>query len=257
MYGFDLICSSFYLSKSGHFWICSSFSQHNDTYSAIDYNWKKRRWCAWDSNPGPQDVRRRRIHWAMASPSFLLPLPLISHECSTSTASLASSSYCCAPHPSIVRTYVRRWVVIRAHVSHTRVSEFRRLIRGERNWEQSLSHQAEAAHNNFPSANDDEETGAAKHTSTILSLSLSLSLSRTLSVSVWLRVSRRKKKCYCSRMGGASNHSTSRDASQSKMRTNKCLFGALIDFDANKNILPLLIWKFLWIKTIKWKISIF
>ena len=181
MYGFDLICSSFYLSKSGHFWICSSFSQHNDTYSAIDYNWKKRRWCAWDSNPGPQDVRRRRIHWAMASPSFLLPLPLISHECSTSTASLASSSYCCAPHPSIVRTYVRRWVVIRAHVSHTRVSEFRRLIRGERNWEQSLSHQAEAAHNNFPSANDDEETGAAKHTSTILSLSLSLAHSQSLS----------------------------------------------------------------------------
>ena len=183
MYGFDFICSSFYLSKSGHFWICSSFSQHNDTYSAIDYNWKKRRWCAWDSNPGPQDVRRRRIHWAMASPSFLLPLPLISHECSTSNASLASSSYCCAPHPSIVRTYVRRWVVIRAHVSHTRVSEFRRLIRGERNWEQSLSHQAEAAHNNFPSANDDEETGAAKHTSTILSLSLSLSLAHSQSLS--------------------------------------------------------------------------
>ena len=26
----------------------------------------KCRWCAWDSNPGRQDGRRRRIHWAMA-----------------------------------------------------------------------------------------------------------------------------------------------------------------------------------------------
>ena len=28
----------------------------------------KRRWCAWDSNPGQQDGSRRRIHWAMAAP---------------------------------------------------------------------------------------------------------------------------------------------------------------------------------------------
>ena len=25
-------------------------------------------WCAWNSNPGQQDGRRRRIHWAMAAP---------------------------------------------------------------------------------------------------------------------------------------------------------------------------------------------
>ena len=31
-------------------------------------NWKKHRWCAWDSNPGRQDGRRRRIHWAIAAP---------------------------------------------------------------------------------------------------------------------------------------------------------------------------------------------
>ena len=29
---------------------------------------KKRRWCAWDSNPGRHDGRRRRIHWAIAAP---------------------------------------------------------------------------------------------------------------------------------------------------------------------------------------------
>ena len=39
------------------------------------FNWqiyslklKKHRWCAWDSNPGRQDGRRRRIHWAMVAP---------------------------------------------------------------------------------------------------------------------------------------------------------------------------------------------
>ena len=32
-------------------------------YNLNNINWKKRRWCAWDSNPG-----RKRIHWAMAAP---------------------------------------------------------------------------------------------------------------------------------------------------------------------------------------------
>ena len=27
------------------------------------FDYKKRRWCAWDSNPGRQNGRRRRIHW--------------------------------------------------------------------------------------------------------------------------------------------------------------------------------------------------
>ena len=30
-------------------------------------NGKKHSWCAWDSNPGPQDGRRRQNHGAMAA----------------------------------------------------------------------------------------------------------------------------------------------------------------------------------------------
>ena len=40
------------------------------TMRMCDYKWKKRGWCAWDSNPGRQVGRRRRIHWAMAAPHF-------------------------------------------------------------------------------------------------------------------------------------------------------------------------------------------
>ena len=39
------------------------------------FDYKKRRWWAWDSNPGQQDGRRRRICWAMAAP--LIPLYVI------------------------------------------------------------------------------------------------------------------------------------------------------------------------------------
>ena len=38
----------------------SSFSHHNFNNS----NWKKHRWCAWDSNLGPQDGRHRWNHLA-------------------------------------------------------------------------------------------------------------------------------------------------------------------------------------------------
>ena len=41
--------------------LSSSFSHHY-------LNSKKHRCCAWGSNPGPQVGRRRRIHWAMATP---------------------------------------------------------------------------------------------------------------------------------------------------------------------------------------------
>ena len=34
----------------------------------LNSNWKKRRWCAWDLNPGRQDGRHKRIHWATAAP---------------------------------------------------------------------------------------------------------------------------------------------------------------------------------------------
>ena len=30
------------------------------------------RWCAWDSNPGWQNGRRRQIHWAMAAPFVIV-----------------------------------------------------------------------------------------------------------------------------------------------------------------------------------------
>ena len=37
-------------------------------FSRYNFNkWKKRRWSAWDSNPEPQDGRRRRNHGAMAA----------------------------------------------------------------------------------------------------------------------------------------------------------------------------------------------
>ena len=45
------------------FCLFSSFSNYNFNNT----NWKKHRWCAWDSNPGPQDGRRRRNHGAMAA----------------------------------------------------------------------------------------------------------------------------------------------------------------------------------------------
>ena len=38
------------------------FSRHN-----FNTNWKKHRWCAWDSNPGPQDGRCRQNHGALAA----------------------------------------------------------------------------------------------------------------------------------------------------------------------------------------------
>ena len=44
------------------FCLFSFFSHYN-----FNTNWKKHRWCAWDSNPGPQDGRRRRNHGAMAA----------------------------------------------------------------------------------------------------------------------------------------------------------------------------------------------
>ena len=38
------------------------FSRYN-----FNTNWKKRRWCAWDLNLGPQDGRHRQNHGAMAA----------------------------------------------------------------------------------------------------------------------------------------------------------------------------------------------
>ena len=40
-----------------------SYNKHHK----FDYKWLKCRWCSLDSNPGRQDGRLRRIHWAMAT----------------------------------------------------------------------------------------------------------------------------------------------------------------------------------------------
>ena len=50
------------------------FSHYN-----FNTNWKKRRWCAWDSKPGPQDGRRRQNHRAMAATQQMSPLFLYNY----------------------------------------------------------------------------------------------------------------------------------------------------------------------------------
>ena len=58
--------SCFYGPNLAPFCLFWSFSQRNYKYSTtVDYKWKKRRWCAWNSNLGLQDCRHRQIHWAM------------------------------------------------------------------------------------------------------------------------------------------------------------------------------------------------
>ena len=54
------------------FCLFSFFSHYN-----FNTNWKKHRWCAWDSNPGPQDGRRRQNQGAMAATPSLKMLTVI------------------------------------------------------------------------------------------------------------------------------------------------------------------------------------
>ena len=61
------------------FSLFSSFSHQNSIT-----NWKKHRWCAWDSNLGPQDGRRRQNHGAMAASPKLW---IIFNGCSISGSS--------------------------------------------------------------------------------------------------------------------------------------------------------------------------
>ena len=56
--------SKFFFKKwanPGPFYVLFSFFSHYN----LNTNLKKRRWCAWDSNLGPQDGRRRQNHGAM------------------------------------------------------------------------------------------------------------------------------------------------------------------------------------------------
>ena len=63
-YKYRFFC--FVFLKMGQSWplfcLFSFFSCYN-----FNSNWKNCRWCAWDSNPGPQDGRRRLNHRAMAA----------------------------------------------------------------------------------------------------------------------------------------------------------------------------------------------
>ena len=63
----------------------SSFSHYN----LSNTNWKKHRWCAWDSNPRPQDGRRGPYHRAMSAALQLNDF--VPDRCSKSL--LASISY--------------------------------------------------------------------------------------------------------------------------------------------------------------------
>ena len=42
--------------------IPASFSVYFRLFNMLQFKLKKRRWCAWESNPGRQDGRRKRIH---------------------------------------------------------------------------------------------------------------------------------------------------------------------------------------------------
>ena len=58
----QLIISSLKWAKPGLFCLYSFLS--HDKYSTNTISDKKHRWCAWNSNPGRQDGKHRKIHWA-------------------------------------------------------------------------------------------------------------------------------------------------------------------------------------------------
>ena len=55
--------------------LCLSSYFPPSTLHNSNINWWKLRWCAWDSNPGLQNGRSRRIHRAMAAPYRAVQLP--------------------------------------------------------------------------------------------------------------------------------------------------------------------------------------
>ena len=63
----NLTKSFLYGPNPASFWF-SSFSQNNNRYWQYIIWLKNHRWCAWDLNLGPQDGRRRWIHWTMVAP---------------------------------------------------------------------------------------------------------------------------------------------------------------------------------------------
>ena len=61
-----------YRPNSAYTWLFLSFSQYMTNIEEILTKWRKHWWFAWDLNPGSQDGRCRRIHWAMAAPHLQL-----------------------------------------------------------------------------------------------------------------------------------------------------------------------------------------
>ena len=82
----------FFLKKMGQsrplFCLFLFFSHYN-----FNTNWKKRRWCAWDSNPGPQYGRRRQNHRAMAATQHtcLIINPIVHERFATFCTSTSTS----------------------------------------------------------------------------------------------------------------------------------------------------------------------
>ena len=84
------------------FCVFSSFSRYN-----FNTNWKKRRWCAWNSNPGPQDGRRRQNHGAMADTlSLNVPSISISSSVYPSRVSVPSLYFAYFPNKSIIYLFL-------------------------------------------------------------------------------------------------------------------------------------------------------
>ena len=52
------------------YFVLITFNFNWQIYSLNYLKWKKRKWCAWDLNPGWQVGRRRQIHWAMVAPPY-------------------------------------------------------------------------------------------------------------------------------------------------------------------------------------------
>ena len=68
----NIILFIFKWANTGLFCLFSSSSSH---YNFNSTNWKKHRWCAWDSNPRPQNGRCRQYHGAR--PCLLTRLDLL------------------------------------------------------------------------------------------------------------------------------------------------------------------------------------
>ena len=94
------------------FRLFSYFCHSNISYT----NWKKHRWCAWDSNPWPQEGKRRQNHRAMAVAPLRMSLNQIAHF---SKEELCQTKQCLR---RLLRITVREqhWIVLVAGLNRNR-----------------------------------------------------------------------------------------------------------------------------------------